>query len=126
MYKVLRIIKYEVTRDIIMESIKSGQTYKVFDDTDLTGDDQFAFVEPQKIYDCKIGLLGDIDPSGESFDVIGEEHIGKMNLFKLSNAYGDYFYFLASSSMKIGCSTKVHVERYDLLVVDGVIHDLTI
>lgn len=95
MYKVLQIIKYEVTRDIIMESIKSG-------------------------------LLGDIDPSGESFDVIGEEHIGKMNLFKLSNAYGDYFYFPASSSMKIGCSTKVHVERYDLLAVDGVIHDLTI
>ncbi|MEK1357649.1 hypothetical protein HCY81_09990, partial [Limosilactobacillus fermentum] len=71
--------------------VNSPQTYKVFDDTDLTGDDQFAFVEPQKIYDCKIGILGDIDPSGESFDVIGEEHIGKMNLFKLSNAYGDYW-----------------------------------
>ena len=126
MYKVLRIIDYDFTRAIIMESIKSGQTYKVFDDTNLTGDDQFAFVEPQKVYDCKIGILGDVDPSGESFEVVAEEHIGKMNLFKLFNTYGDCFYFLASSSMEIGCGTKVHVKRYDLLAVDGVIHDLTI
>ena len=64
MYKVITIKNYEFTRDIVVESQMSKQRYTVFDDSDLVGNDQFSFVREQEIYDCKLGILGEVTPSG--------------------------------------------------------------
>ncbi|MCI6270439.1 MAG: hypothetical protein SPF31_07665 [Lactobacillus delbrueckii] len=91
MYKVIAIKEYEFTRDIIVESQKSKQQYTVFDDSDLIGNDQFSFVKEQEIYDCKIGILYEVNRSGKIFYVLSREKVGKMNLFKVSNSDGDNF-----------------------------------
>lgn len=126
MYKVIGIKNYEFTRDIIVESIESKQTYVAFDDSDLIGNDQFSFVQVQKIYNCKLGIMGNIDSSGETYTILSREHIGKMNLLKVSNSCGDYFYFPANSKVEIGDNIKLIVKRYDLLAVNNVINDRTL
>lgn len=73
MYKVITIKNYEFTRDIIVESKKSKQRYTVFDDSDLVGNDQFSFVREQEIYDCKLGILGEVIPSRETFNVLSKK-----------------------------------------------------
>ena len=123
MYKVIAIKEYEFTRDIIVESQKSKQQYTVFDDSDLIGNDQFSFVKEQEIYDCKIGILYEVNRSGKIFYVLSREKVGKMNLFKVSNSDGDNFYLLATTDIKIGSQIKLIVKRYDLLSVNNVIND---
>lgn len=126
MYKVITIKNYEFTRDIIVESKKSKQQYIVFDDSDLVGNDQFSFVREQEIYDCKLGILGEVTPSGKTFNVLSKEKIGKMNLLKISNSDGDNFYLSAATNLKIGSQIKLSIKRYDLLSVNNVINDRTL
>lgn len=126
MYKVIAIKNYEFTRDIIVESQKSKEQYTVFDDSDLVGTDQFSFARKQEIYDCKLGILGEVSPAGESFNVLSWELVGKMNLLKVSNLAGDNFYFPAPADVKAGSQIKLNVERYDLLAVNDVINDKTL
>lgn len=126
MYKVVAIKNYEFTRDIIVESQNSKQQYTAFDDSDLIGNDQFSFVKEQEIYDCKLGILGEANPSGETFDVLSKEKVGKMNLLKVSNSDGDNFYLPATEDIKIGSQIKLNVKRYDLLSVNNIINDRTL
>ena len=126
MYKVIAIKEYEFTRDIIAESQKSKQQYTVFDDSDLIGNDQFSFVKEQEIYDCKIGILYEVNRSGKIFYVLSREKVGKMNLFKVSNSDGDNFYLPATTDVKIGSQINLIVKRYDLLSVNNVINDRTL
>ena len=126
MYKVIAIKEYEFTRDIIVESQKSKQQYTVFDDSDLIGNDQFSFVKEQEIYDCKIGILYEVNRSGKIFYVLSQEKVGKMNLFKVSNSDGDNFYLPSTTDVKIGSQINLIVKRYDLLSVNNVINDRTL
>ena len=126
MYKVIAIKEYEFTRDIIVESQKSKQQYTVFDDSDLIGNNQFSFVKEQEIYDCKIGILYEVNRSGKIFYVLSREKVGKMNLFKVSNSDGDNFYLPATTDVKIGSQINLIVKRYDLLSVNNVINDRTL
>lgn len=123
MYKVVAIRNYEFTRDIIVESQNSKQQYTAFDDSDLIGNDQFSFVKEQGIYDCKIGMLYEVNHSGKTFYVLSQEKVGKMNLFKVSNSVDDNFYLPATTDVKIGSQIKLIVKRYDLLSVNNVIND---
>ncbi|MEO5284043.1 hypothetical protein [Limosilactobacillus allomucosae] len=126
MYKVITIKNYEFTRDIIVESQNSKQQYTAFDDSDLIGNDQFSFVKEQEVCDCKLGILGEVNPSGETFDVLSKEKIGKMNLLKVLNSDGDNFYLPATADIKIGSQIKLNVKRYDLLSVNNIINDRTL
>lgn len=126
MYKVVAIRNYEFTRDIIVESQNSKQQYKAFDDSDLIGNDQFSFVKEKEIYDCKLGILGETNPSGEIFDVLSREKVGKMNLLKVSNLDGDNFYLSATTDVKIGSQIKLNVKRYDLLSVNDIVNNRTL
>lgn len=126
MYKVIAIKTYEFTRDIIVESQKSKQQYTAFDDSDLIGNDQFSFVKEQKIYDCKLGILGEVNPLGETFNILSSEQVGKMNLLRVSNSDGDNFYLPATTDVKIGSQITLNVKRYDLLSVNNVINDRTL
>ena len=126
MYKVIAIKEYEFKLYIIFESQKSKQQYTVFDDSDLIGNDQFSFVKEQEIYDCKIGILYEVNRSGNIFYVLSLEKVGNMNLFKVSNTDGDNFYLPATTDVKIGSQINLIVKRYDLLSVNNVINDRTL
>ena len=126
LYKVINIENYEVTRDIILESTFSKHRYTAFDDSDLIGTDQFSFIRAQEMYNCKLGILGDISSQGEQYSVLSREQIGKINLVKFSNSYGDYFYFPEDPQIEIGKNILLDVKRYDLLAVDEMINDRTL
>lgn len=85
MYKVKEIIPYEFTRDIVLLG-KGHQQIKVFDDSDILGNNDFEFLMTGHSYSCKIGILGDISKSGKSFSVNGREKIGTTWFIKLSDA----------------------------------------
>ncbi|MCI5943058.1 MAG: hypothetical protein MRZ40_10885 [Ligilactobacillus animalis] len=126
MYKVVAIRNYEFTRDIIVESQNSKQQYIAFDDAVLIGNDQFSFMKEQEIYDCKLGILGEVNLSGEIFTVLSREKVGKMNLLKASNLDGNKFYLPATADVKIGSQIKLNVKRYDLLAVNSIINAKTL
>lgn len=126
LYRVINIKNYEFTRDVIVESVTSKQEYIVFDDADLIGNNQFSFIRIQGIYDCKLGILGDIDSQGEQYSVLSKAEIGKMNLAKVSNSHGDYFYFPDDPVIEVGGKISLDVKRYDLLSVNDVINDRTL
>ena len=75
MYELTKIINYEVTRDLVLESQKTNQSYTVFDDSDILGDDKFNFLKTGNRYSCRISILGDLSDSvsGTKFKVIGQE-----------------------------------------------------
>ncbi len=114
LYKVIDIKNYEVTRDVVLESASSKQKYTAFDDSDLIGEDQFSFIQVQGMYNCKLGILGDISLQGEQYSTLSREQIGRMNLVKVSNSYGDYFYFPDDPQIEIGKNILLDVKRYDL------------
>lgn len=106
-----------------LESESSHIEYTVFDDSDIIGNDQFAFLKAGHKYDCKVGIFGDIDPLGDEFTVLGQEKIGLMNLTKITNATGDIFFFGTGDKLPAGQQMHVKIRRYDLLSVDGIIND---
>lgn len=123
MYKVKEIIPYEFTRYIIFEG-KNNQQIKVFDDTDLLGNNDFEFLKVGHLYSCKIGILGDMNKSGELFSVNGREKIGTTWFTKLSDDTKNVFYLEPDTTVPndFEKNVKIEIERYDLLQVDNVVH----
>lgn len=126
MFYLKEIIKYGVTRDLLLESTESKKVYTVFDDSDLMPDNVFDFLKVGNVYDCKIGILADVDENGTPFKVISREKIGKMKVMKIQNEVGDLFYIWDLKSVKTSTTVFIKVIRYDLLAVGNIIHDRTI
>ncbi|MBZ4025914.1 hypothetical protein K7E08_05580 [Ligilactobacillus salivarius] len=123
MYTVKEIIPYEFTRDIIFQD-SSGKEIKVFDDTDLLGDNDFSFLKPGKKYDCSIGILGNINNDGEIFQIGKKKRIGAVSFIELIDSNNNKFY-LEPDNQKLDTTelyVKLEVERYDLLQVNKVIN----
>lgn len=125
MYTVKKIIPYEFTRDIIFESSK-GQEITVFDDSDLIGNDDFAFLKVGQSYNIVIGILGDLAKTGTEFTVLGKRSIESISFLELADGDENIF-CLEPDGQEIDDLTekskiRVDVERYDLLQVDNVVH----
>lgn len=125
MYKLNKIINYEVTRDLILESEESKQEYKVFDDSDILGNNKFDFLEVGKKYQCKINIFGDISDSnnGTKFLVLGKEKVGNRYFEKIANEMGDVFFVPICDFSKTDSIIYVNIRRYDLLAVNNIIYD---
>ena len=123
MYKVKDIISYEFTRTIVLQG-EDNQQIRVFDDSDLLGNDDFKFLHVDHSYNCKIGILGDISESGELFAVNGREKIGTTWFVKLNDDHQNVFYLEPDTNNlnDWGKSLRIEIERYDLLQVDNIIH----
>ncbi|MDO4903307.1 MAG: hypothetical protein Q3959_03485 [Limosilactobacillus sp.] len=119
MYKLVEIIPYEVTRDLVLEGDKR---ITVFDDTDVRGGDAFAFVKVGEQYDCKIGVLGDLDPAGSRFKVAGTAQLGCYQVTRIVDEDGCEFYLEPVGEAVDGDEVWIKVERYDLLQVNDVVH----
>ena len=123
MYKVEEIIPYEFTRNIVLQD-KEHKQIKVFDDSDLLGNNDFKFLKIGHSYSCKIGILGDIGKSGKLFIVNGHEKIGTTNFIKLCDDEQRIFYLEPDAYIpnNLKNNVKIDIERYDLLQVDNVVH----
>lgn len=124
--KVNKITEYQVTRDVFFESEKTHTVYKVFDDSDILGDDQFSFLEIGNKYDCKIGIFGELDSLGLPFVVLDREKIGTMDTLKIKNKVGDIFYCMYEKDLVENSEIHLNVRRYDLLSVGDIINDRNI
>lgn len=71
MFKLIKIMNYEVTRDLVFESIETKKKYQVFDDSDILGKNQFDFLKVNQTYNCKFSIFGSVDNTGQEFNVIG-------------------------------------------------------
>lgn len=122
-YQVKEIIPYEFTRDIVMQS-KNHQQIKVYDDSELFGNNGFGFLKIGYSYSCKIGILGDINKSGKLFIVDGREKIGKKWFIKLYDENKNVFYIEADAKIpnELGENINIEIERYDMLQVENVVH----
>lgn len=125
MYELTRIINYEVTRDLILKSQKTKQSYTVFDDSDILGDNKFNFLKTGNEYNCKISILGDLSDSisEEKYKIIDQEKIGSMKFEKISNSVCDLFYLPVYGMKESNNIIYVNVKRYDLLSVDDIIYN---
>ena len=123
MFKLIKIMNDEVTRDIVFESIETKKKYQVFDDSDILGKNQFDFLKVNQTYNCKFSIFGSVDNTGQEFNVIGLKKIGYMDFAKIQNMVGDIFYFPNSSKFKENGIVHIKVDRYDLIEVNGIIHD---
>lgn len=125
MYKLNKIINYEVTRDLILESGKSKQEYTVFDDSDILGNDEFDFLKVGNKYQCKIGIFGDVSDSdnGTKFLVLGKEKIGNRYFEKVVNSQDDIFFMPICATFTTDSIIYIKIRRYDLLEVNDIVYD---
>ena len=125
-YRVREIEQFDVTRNLVLQSLNSGREYLVFDDSDILGDNQFSFMKRDGEYECSIGIFGELAPTGEEFRVTGHATIGHMKLIQLQSGMGDRFYLPQSQEAAKSRTIHVTVLRYDLLAVAGEINDRSI
>ena len=125
MYELTKIINYEVTRDLVLESQKTNQSYTVFDDSDILGDDKFNFLKTGNRYSSRISILGDLRDtvSGTKFKVIGQEKVGGVKFRKVFNSVGDLFYLPDYDTKESNSIIYLNVKRYDLLSVNEIIYN---
>ena len=103
---------------------KNHQQIKVYDDSELFGNNGFGFLKIGYSYSCKIGILGDINKSGKLFIVDGREKIGKKWFIKLYDENKNVFYIEADAKIpnELGENINIEIERYDMLQVENVVH----
>ncbi len=128
MYKVMKIINYMATRDVVLRNLETGTEDLCFDDSAVVSYTNFNFIEEGKIYDCKIELFGDfVDrPTESSTEVTIIETgviIGKYKYFKVK-INSNIYYILESDAKGHEIKPKMYYDctRKDLAQVDDVIH----
>lgn len=128
MYKVIAIKEYDMTRDVNLKSLTSGNIDECFDDSALVSDKCFDFMEVGKEYECKIMLFGNVSNNKMESSVLckienKDDIVGKRKMVKVMVDNDSYYIpqekvrnFLNSTSFYFNCSRK------DLIQVNNVIH----
>lgn len=123
-FKVVKIVKYEFDRDVVLKSEQNGRVITAFDDSS----GKFAFMEIGKIYDCKIESLGDItkkqpDKGINHYVIKQEKEIGALMWWQVQADDGTEFYLRDSGINASTTDFNQDVWRYNLLQVDDVVDD---
>lgn len=99
MYKLLKIDQFEITRNLIMKNLNDQEDITVFDDTDITGHDDFKFMQVGQDYECKIAILAKTKNHHQEYpyeikhyDVLGYEKIANYNWLKVRDGHQNIFY----------------------------------
>ncbi len=126
MYKVLRIEPYVMTRSLDLLNEETEAVFYCFDDSDISGDPDFSFMEVGKSYDCKLSLFGDVvrdeTPDCLLCKVIGYEKIGVKERARVQ-AGKEIFYIPKWKVENLESEPFLYrYSRIDLIQVDDVIH----
>lgn len=122
MFRLNKITNYQVTRSLIFHSLTTGKDYDVFDDSDLLGENEFAFLSVGEEYECKFCVYGELNETGNWYDVVGFEYVGEVLMVKLKNTSGDFVYYSKIDGIKLGTKVKIKERRLDLIAVNEIIY----
>ncbi len=127
MYKVLEMIEYDITRDIIVQNEETGTIDECFDDTDIAGDNCFEFVKQGKLYDFKIALFGGREDSASTVavkcQIKKELLVGDEKFFEVLVGKDSYYVYRDDLPDDFHEDTFFfHCVRKDLIQVDDVIY----
>lgn len=126
MYKVIKIIDSQATRDIELKNQVTGTVDLCFDDSALVSVDNFEFMEEGRKYNCKIALFGkvveDRTPECILCKVISEDIIiGNCHLIEITVGK-DIYYIFKDNIKNCGDSFYFYFTRKDLIQVNDTIH----
>ena len=126
MYKVISITEYEMTRDVVLQNLDTGEIDVCFDDSALMSDENnFDFMEIGGVYDCKIKLFGVVEEENGHGNVkcrtIKTLDYCKMVMVEV----GQNVYYVPMSEFQDGVVKPEFYFGYtrkDLMEVDNVLH----
>lgn len=126
-FKVKAIKNYAVTRDVILENLVSHKTYQVFDDSDVTGNNDFDFMKIGEKYDVKIGVMGrrvaQPTPASQPLTIVSSQQIGAFSWVKVVDENKtELFVHAEEIDATIGQTINYEVGRYNLLQVDNTVN----
>lgn len=128
LYKTLKIIKRARTSEAVLRNLQTGTTDTCFDDSAVVNDDNFSFMKVGEVYDCKIGLFGDVvaAPDRWSAEVVVSKTgvmVGSRRMTEVK-IDGDLYLIPADGAgdAAVGDTLVFSFSRKDLIQVDGVIH----
>ena len=128
MYRLLKIIEGDATRQIQLENLDTGAAELCFDDSALVSDRNFGFMKIGQQYDCKIKLFGKPVPTKTDTSITckitrTEIIIGERAFTEVVTSCGVYYVpskkiaeYLPRGSFEFFCTRK------DLVQVNGTIH----
>lgn len=128
MYKLKEITEYMMTRDVKLENLDTGEIEECFDDSAVSGEGDFYFMNIDGVYDCKIKLFGEPSYKEENRCVLckvlnREVRIGKQMLVEVQVNGNKYYIEPNIVSDFLDCdSFNFDYTRKDLIQVDDVIH----
>lgn len=128
MYKLEKIDQFEITRNLILKRLSDHTILTVFDDTDITGHDDFKFMQVGKNYKCKISIYAEPwekhpahSIEEKDYEILGKEKIAGYEWLKLYDEEHNTFYIdhILYKYQKNGF-IKLAPLRYDMLEVNGI------
>ncbi len=128
MYQLVEIIAYRMTRDVALKDLATDRIEMCFDDSDITSNEGFGFMQIGHQYDCKILLFG--DPVAQKTDesvtckvVHRNVVVGKWRLVEVQVNGGTYYVSQkrVQSFLDQG-EFEYEFTRKDLIQVNDVIH----
>lgn len=129
MYRVVSIENDEMTRIVKLENLETGTIDMCFDDSAVVSDENFGFMEEERLYNCKIKLFGNI-----ALDIQDEVVLCKIvkdNLFVGNQKMvkilieADEYYITEKKIRNLVALKKEFYFKYtrkDLIEVNNVIH----
>jgi hypothetical protein len=119
---------YTVTSEYYFQSKLSGQTYRVFDESDdvlKSGESLFTFMTVGETYDVKIFMMAEQTDKADTTYTFSNEYTPAEETFAvLVNEAGDEFYAEMADveGLKLGDTAKIDSQRLDLMQVDDVLY----
>lgn len=128
MYEVIQIEEYDVTRLVYLRNVDTGVIDICFDDSALSGDTNFDFIQVGHCYECKIDLMGEPYPLKVAQHVScvlvdSTIQIGQRRRVKVMTMDGVYYVPLVDVEDKLTMdSFDYFVSRKNLVQVNDIVH----
>jgi hypothetical protein len=126
MYKVISITDYEMTRDVELQNMDTGEIDLCFDDSALFSKDiNFDFMKKGEIYDCKIKLFGVIESEKNKSNLKCRtiKILDYCNMVMAETNEGIYYIPISEfPDREIKNEFYYSYSRKDLIEVDGILH----
>ena len=128
MYRVVHIEEHDITRWVHLQNLDTGVVDICFDDSAISGDVNFDFLQVGHCYECKINLMGEPYPlrvaQKVSCVIIDSTlQIGQRRRIQVKTVDGIYYVPLVDVADKLPCDCfDYFVARKDLVQVGDIVH----
>lgn len=129
MYRVVSIENDEMTRIVKLENLETGTIDMCFDDSAVVSDENFGFMEEERLYNCKIKLFGnialDIQDEVVLCKIVKDNiFVGNQKMVKILIEADEYYITEKKIRNLVALKKEFYFKytRKDLIEVNNVIH----